>query len=431
MLMISIFSMKQPRGAEQRSTTRHAQSSWPVRYRMLLVLVCILCSAACVGDTDPRVSALQGHLQSQLQTKLQALQLEHSFPGATLGVAMPDGSSFGLAVGLADKSGVVMRTDHLLLAGSVGKTFAAAVALDLVSEGRLGLDQPVSNWLDSNEGYSRLPNAADITVRMLMNHTAGIPDNVADLEFLDAIFSAPDRVWKPWEMVSYVLDEKPNFPAGNDFHYTDTHFILLGMIIEAVTGALYYDELQKRVLEPFSLDVVPADRRRIKRLANGYPGTSVEAVLKGYGTDWDGTPSPAGASTQVLVDGEFVINPQFEFTGGGLASTAEALARWARLLYEGKYLSSSMIATMVGGTSEKGQNYGLGVYTAYDPELGQLYGHSGFMPGFRTQMTYFADHGFAVAFQTNTNEGTGLLGPPVAEIVATLANVILDGFLTN
>ncbi len=366
-------------------------------------------------------------LRSRLQVRLDSLHVEQGFPGATLGVALADGTSFGLAVGLADSAGVAMRPDHRQLTGSIGKTFAAAVALDLVSEGLFDLDDPVVKWLGSNDWYARLPNGSDITVRMLMNHTAGIPDNVADSVFLGDIFLTPDRVWEPREMVSYILDEEPLFPAGSDFRYADTDYILLGMVIEAAAGAPFYQELQRRVVERFSLDVVPSDTRRIERLANGYPGSSVEAALRGYSTDWSGTPSTAaGAATTVLVDGEFVINPQFEWTGGGLASTAESLARWAKLLYEGRFLSESMVATMLGGTSAAGEGYGLGVGIWRDTPLGLAYGHGGVMTGYRSHMMYFAEHKIAVAMQANTNVGP-TLGPPVAEMVLELAGVIVDG----
>ncbi len=393
-----------------------------------IVAVALLVSLAACGAGESH----EDELRSRLQARLDSIHVEHGFPGATLGVVLADGTSFGLAVGLADSAGVAMRPDHRQLSGSIGKTFAAAVALDLVSEHIFGLNDPVEKWLGSNDWYERLPNASDITVRMLMNHTAGIPDNVADSEFLSDIFLTPDRVWEPWEMVSYIFDEEPLFPAGTDFRYTDTDYILLGMVIEAATGTPFYQELQERVVDRFSLDVVPSDNRRIERLANGYPGSSIEAALRGYGTDWSGTPSTeAGAATTVLVDGVFVINPQFEWTGGGLAVTAESLARWAKLLYEGRYLSESMVATMLGGTSGLGERvYGLGVSIWPDTPLGLAYGHGGFMTGFRSQMMYFAEHKIAVAMQANTNVGPAL-GPPMTELVLELAGVIVGGAATK
>ncbi len=388
-----------------------------------IVAVALLVSLAACGAGESRVEALL----SRLQARLDSLQVEYGFPGATVGVALADGTSFGLAVGLADSAGgVAMRPDHRLLTGSIGKTFAGAVALDLVSKGLFNLDDPVEKRLGSNEWYARLPNASDITVHMLMNHSAGVPDYVGDSVFLTDVFLSPGRVWEPGELMSYILDEEPLFPAGSEFHYTDTDYILLGMIIEAITGTPFYQELQERVIDRFSLDVVPSDNRRIERLANGYPDNSIEHTLRNLLAEWSGTPGTVtGAATEVLVDGEFVINPQFEWTGGGLASTAESLARWAKLLYEGRFLSESMIATMIDGTSTESR-YGLGVQIWRDSPHGLAYGHGGFMTGFRSQMMYFAEHKVAVAMQANTNVGPSM-GPPMTDLVMELAGVIVDG----
>jgi D-alanyl-D-alanine carboxypeptidase len=108
----------------------------------------------------------------------------------------------------------------------------------------------------------------------------------------------------------------------------------------------------------------------------------------------------------VLVDGEFAINPQFEWTGGGIASTSEDLARWAKALYEGRAFDESMLPIMLQGVPARlGPNtqYGLGVIIRETP-LGPSWGHSGFFPGYLTEMAYFPDHGIAVAVQVNTSD---------------------------
>jgi D-alanyl-D-alanine carboxypeptidase len=108
----------------------------------------------------------------------------------------------------------------------------------------------------------------------------------------------------------------------------------------------------------------------------------------------------------VIVDGEFAINPQFEWTGGGIASTSEDLARWAKLLYEGNAFDESMLPVMLDGVPARlGPNvqYGLGVIIRETP-LGVSWGHSGFFPGYLTEMAYFPDHGIAVAVQVNSSD---------------------------
>ena len=388
----------------------------------VLVIALFVVGASCGHETDA------DRLRPALQAKLEELHSAGSFPGATFGVALADGSSYGLAVGLADQSrGTAMRPDHRLLAGSIGKTFVSALALGAVGEGRLGLDDPVGKWLGDHAWYAGLPNADDLTVRMLMNHTTGIPDYVVDPEFIQDLFQDPERVWRPDELVQYEVGAKALFPAGADYYYTDTNYILLGMVFERSTGSGYYSELRRRLLEPFDLaDIIPSDSRRIERLAQGYPGTSMEAALRGYGEETAMAPSSeAGAATEALRDGVFVINPQFEWTGGGLATTAVALARWAKLVYEGDVFPDSLLPEMLDGVdADDGVRYGLGVFIRQTP-LGLAYGHGGFFPGYRSEMMYFPDHRFAVAIQFNSNVGP-MLGPPTVEILLELASIVRD-----
>ena len=114
-------------------------------------------------------------LKTALQIKLDEWHKAGSFPGATVGVALANGESFGLAVGFSDRETrkPMMPTDRML-AGSVGKTFAAATALQLIKEGRIGLDDKIENYLVHEPWFMRLPNAREITVRQLMNHTSGL-----------------------------------------------------------------------------------------------------------------------------------------------------------------------------------------------------------------------------------------------------------------
>ena len=389
---------------------------------------CVLGISLAVIGTSCRPETDRDQLREALQAKLEELHGSVSFPGATFGVALAEGSSYGLAVGLSDQSnGTEMRPDHRLLAGSIGKTFVSALALILVGEGRLGLDDPVGKWLGDDSWYPGLPNADELTVRMLMNHTTGIPDYVVNSEFIQDLFQDPARVWLPEELVQYEVSSKALFAAGTDYHYTDTNYILLGMVIERAAGSSYYTELGRRVLEPFDLNgIVPSDSRRIERLSQGYPGESMEAALRGYGEETAGAAtSPAGAATEALVDGEFVINPQFEWTGGGLATTAVDLARWAKLVYEGHVFPESLLPEMLNAVeAEDGVKYGLGVFIRETP-LGPAYGHGGFFPGYRSEMMYFPDQRFSVAIQFNSNVGPSL-GPPTVEILLELASIVRD-----
>src|SRR5262245_20018241 len=140
-------------------------------------------------------------LQAALQLKLDEWHKAASFPGATLGVVLANGESFALAVGVSDRETKkpMLPTDRML-AGSVGKTFAAATALQLIKEGKLGLDDKIEKYLGREQWFSRLPNAKDITVRQLMNHTSGLVRYEFKEQFTKDLTANPEKVWKHAEL---------------------------------------------------------------------------------------------------------------------------------------------------------------------------------------------------------------------------------------
>ena len=351
-------------------------------------------------------------LKKELQMKLDEWHKAGKFPGATLGVALANGESFGLAVGYSDRDAKIpMKATDRMLAGSVGKTFAAATALQLVKEGKIGLDDKVAKYLGKETWFNRLPNANDITVRQLMNHTSGLVRYEFKEQFTKDLSVNPDRVWKPEELLSYLLDEKAPFEAGKGWDYSDTNYIVLGMIIEKVTGKKFYDEANRRVVKKLKLsNTIPQDSREIKGLIQGYAGAN----------------NPFGGKDEMITDGKFAINPQFEWTGGGWASTGEDLARWAKMMYEGKAFDPSMVPVMLDGVPAKlGPNvkYGLGVIIR-PTAAGLTYGHSGFFPGYITDMMYFPEKKIAIAVQVNTSAPQVFGGKPPGRLIAELAEII-------
>src|SRR4030095_6641593 len=151
-------------------------------------------------DTD--LSAVR----KSLQTKLDELHNAGSFPGATLGFVLPDGRSGAVSVGLADlETRIPLKPTDRMLAGSIGKTYVSAAMLQIVQEGKVDLDAKIERWLGSEVWFPRLPNAREITLRMLMNHSSGIPEHVLDKNFIEAMKKDPDRIWKPEELIAYIF----------------------------------------------------------------------------------------------------------------------------------------------------------------------------------------------------------------------------------
>lgn len=376
----------------------------------VFLLVCLLSTGAVRSQTATVSKTTE--LKQALQLKLDEWHKAGSFPGATLGVVLANGESFGLAVGFSDRElKTPMKPGDRMLAGSVGKTFAAATALQLVKEGKIGLDDKIEKYLGREPWFARLPNAKDITVRQLMNHTSGLVRYEFKEQFTKDLTANPEKVWKPAELVAYLLDEKPPFAAGKGWEYSDTNYIVLGMIIEKVTGKRFYDEANIRLLKPLKLeDTSPQDGMRLKGLIQGYAGPN----------------NPFGLRDAMIENGKFAFNPQFEWTGGGYVSTSEDLARWAKMIYEGKAFSPELLPQVLDGVPAPplgGEaRYGLGVIIR-KTTLGTTYGHTGFFPGYLTGMMYFPDHKVAVAVQVNTSVGTSL-GKPLGRVMVEAVEVI-------
>ena len=379
-----------------------------MRKIILFFVVCLLATGVVCGQTSGNTTALK----NALQLKLDEWHKAGNFPGATLGVVLADGESFGLAVGFSDRdTRTPMKPTDRLLAGSVGKTFAAATALQLVKQRKISLDDKIEKYLGREPWFARLPNAKDITVRQLMNHTSGLVRYEFKNEFTKDLTANPEKVWKPAELLAYLFDTKAPFEAGKGWNYSDTNYIVLGMIIEKVTGRKFYDEATKRLLKPLKLtDTIPQDGPMLKGVVQGYAGTN----------------NQFGGTDAMIVNGKFAINPQFEWTGGGYASTAHDLARWAKMYYEGKAFSPDLLPQVIDGVAApmlgRETKYGLAAIIR-QTSAGTAYGHSGFFPGYMTDMMYFPEHKIAIAVQVNTSVGRSL-GKPLSRVLVEMMEAI-------
>jgi D-alanyl-D-alanine carboxypeptidase len=208
-------------------------------------------------------------------------------------------------------------------------------------------------------------------------------------KFQSDIKEDPDRTWKPEELLAYVFDEEPLFAPGTDFSYSDTNYIVLGMILENVTGTTLYNYIDQNILVPNHLEnVIPQTNRKIDKLISGYSSENDEFF-----------------PGKVAEDGTYKYNWQFEWAGGGFVVNASDLALSGKLIYEGSVFSEDLLDDFFTGIDAKrlGGQWGLGVHIKESP-FGLTYGHSGFFPGYITNMLYFPDLGFSIAFQVNISD---------------------------
>jgi D-alanyl-D-alanine carboxypeptidase len=210
--------------------------------------------------------------------------------------------------------------------------------------------------------------------------------------FTAQLRAQPDKAWTPEEEIAFLLDATPPFAPGAGWEYSDTNYIVLGMVMETVTRTRAYDEIRQRFLTPLQLaGVVPVTGRRVPGLIPGYAGSR----------------DPLGLPDAVLQNGVFVINPQFEWAGGGFATTARDLARWGQALYAGAALSAKARALMIDAAvpARLGPEtrYGLGVIVRGTTPVGPTWGHSGFFPGYQAELVHVRDTGMTIALQMNSS----------------------------
>src|ERR1044072_2690338 len=144
-------------------------------------------------------------LKEKIQAKLNELHTTADFPGVTVGFVLDDGRSGSVSIGYSDvENKTPMKPRDRMLAGSIGKTYVAAAMLQLVQEKKVNLDDKIEKWLGHEPWFTRLPNARDLTLRMLMTHSSGIPEHVLNKDLIARLKQEPEKVWKPEELLAYI-----------------------------------------------------------------------------------------------------------------------------------------------------------------------------------------------------------------------------------
>jgi D-alanyl-D-alanine carboxypeptidase len=339
-----------------------------VRARLIPLALCALALAvALVAKPTPAHAATN---TSELRHELRAL-VAAGAPGAI--VEVRDGSrTVRLAAGLARRSTHrPMRTNDRFRVGSVTKTFVATVVLQLVGEGKLALDDTVERWLPG-----LVPRGDKITVRQLLNHTSGLFDFLNEDPHGTVIkrwYADPSgHGWGPRDLVRLAARHSAHFAPGRRFSYSNTGYVVLGLIVEAATGHPLADELATRLFRPLQL----------------------------RGTSFDTTPRIAGRHAHGYIRiGKRAYdltetNPSYAWAAGAIVSTSDDLARFYRALLGGTILSPPLLQTMketaVPADAIGGGSYGLGLWRLPTPPTFRrgcadpIWGHTGSVPGYVT-----------------------------------------------
>ncbi|MDF9447921.1 serine hydrolase domain-containing protein [Bacillus toyonensis] len=309
-------------------------------------------------------SSLQTSTQSDRtsvkNTIRDALQL--GYPGILANISK-GGKTWSYAAGIADvRTKKPMKADFRFRIGSVTKTFIATVLLQLSGENRLNLDDSIEKWLPGviqGNGY----DGNQITIRQILNHTSGIADymNSKDFDIMDT-----KKSYTAEEFVKMGISLPPEFAPGKGWSYSNTGYVLLGILIEKVTGNSYAEEIENRIIEPLDLSntFLPGNSSVI-------PGTK---HARGY-IQLDGASE--------LKDVTY-INPGS--SDGDMISTADDLNKFFSYLLSGKLLKEQQLNQMLTTvpTDREGTGYGLGIVEFKLPNGVSVWGHRGSVLGFST-----------------------------------------------
>jgi D-alanyl-D-alanine carboxypeptidase len=345
---------------------------------------------------------------ARLQATLDRARTRLAIPGVSVTVLFPDGTSWTGVSGLANvASRTPVAPDTAFAFASMSKTFTSALVVQLISQGRLRLTDSAASLLP------KLAKPIDrrITIAMLLDHTSGLHDYFLNPTIDKPLQAQPTRPWTTDQALAYTL--KPYFPPGRGWHYSNTNYLLLGLIAERVTGQPLDVAIRTRLLDPSGLKAIwyQAKERPREPLAHGYrlPGTKL-------------TVKPID-----LADGSDVAPFRSVVTAaagaGSMAGTSADLARWARLLYSGEVLGPEGTAVLLGGFSATAAYkprvaYGYGVQ-AVTIDGHASFGHSGRLLGFRGVLRHFPIEGVTIAVLTNQSRADP------AEIARSLLAVAL------
>ncbi|MCX4592014.1 beta-lactamase family protein [Streptomyces sp. NBC_01549] len=357
--------------------------------RGLVAATAVAVAAALAG---PAVAAPAGTGRHGATRAAMDAAVKAGVPGVTA-TARDAGGTWSATAGVDDVRTHAPRgtADHYRV-GSITKTFVSTVLLQLEAEGRLSLDDTVEKWLPGVvRGHGH--DGRRITVRRLLNHTSGIFNYTADEDFArtyflkDGFFDHRYDTKTPEQLVAIAMTHKPLFAPGASWSYSNTNYVLAGMVIEKVTGHSYASEIRRRIIEPLGLRAtsVPGTRTTLPR-PSGHAYSKLSRATTG----------PMYDVTR--------LNPSLASSAGEMISDSADLNRFYTALLGGRLLPPKQLKEMkttVKADEIPGARYGLGLI---DRELGcgvHVWGHDGGIHGSTSSAVTTADGRHSLAFNFN------------------------------
>ncbi|MFF3466646.1 serine hydrolase domain-containing protein [Streptomyces sp. NPDC002619] len=344
---------------------------------------------AAVTEADPpspsasgdEVRKLTAAMERKLDATVQRVMRETKVPGGIVGIWMPEQGRYVNSFGVADKtSRRPMFPDLNMRIGSETKTFTVTALLELVDKGAASLDDPIGKYI------SDVPNGDKITLRELAGMRSGLFNYTQDDDFFKAFTSDPQRPFTPQQLLDYAFKHPVLFPPGEKFDYCNTNLILLGLVIEQVSGQHLGDYLQHNVIDPVGL------KDTLFPVANEFP-----------------TPHSQGYTNQTAtgkVEDAADWNPSWGWAAGAMISDLEELRVRARTVATGELPNGDFLISpatqkqrlTMSPTTIPGAGYGLGIFNV----RGWI-GHNGSLPGYESLTVYLPSAETTLVVLLNTD----------------------------
>lgn len=349
-------------------------------------------SSTAVSDEFPQLTPA---VARQLDDAIRKVMDEAKIPGVQVALSAPGKGTYVRAFGVADKATGASMTDGLnMRIGSETKTFTVTAMLKLVDEGKIGLDDPIGKYVDG------VPNGDRITLRELAGMRSGLFNYSADEDFFKALTSDPRRPFSPQELLAYSFKHPVLFEPDAKFSYCNTNLILIGLVVEKISGQTLADYITEEVVEPAGL------KHTLFPTGAEFPAPHAQ----GY------TDQTATGKTEDAAD----WNPSWGWAAGAMISDLTDLRQWAKVLATGELLTPATQAERLDVVPAlPGTGYGLGIFNVQG-----WIGHNGSLPGYQSLTVYNpeqSDATLVVLLNTDISyqgeEPSTLFGEAITKIV--------------
>ncbi|CAH0142619.1 serine hydrolase domain-containing protein [Rhodococcoides fascians] len=345
---------------------------------------------------NPADRPVDAALSARLDAVIDSAVKKAGLPGALVGIWGPGGSYVG-ARGVADTATKApMEPGFYSRIGSVTKTFTVTALLQLVDQGKIGLDDPIAKYVGG------VTEGGRITLRQLAGMRSGLDPYTSNEQFVTDVLSNPEQSLTPEQLLAYTAGHPLHVEPGTDVEYSNTNLILLGMVIEKVTGRPLADVIGTGILTPLKLThtVFPTANEFPEPHARGYTEQTLDGATADA-TDW---------------------NPSWGWAAGAMISTLDDLRVWVPALAKGDLLAPGTqhqrLETHSLDPQDPMSGYGLGLFNVHG-----WIGHNGSLPGYKTVAVYLPEKDTTLVVFVNTDidgpsDLVSALMTPITEILS-------------